>query len=154
VPRDPIAIGNVTLDGTLPEPVPGTRLCHREDQSFESKFVRSHHQRTSDRLTENVSVARLDLAEQESIAAFVQPWDEPLHLLINKQRTPEGWELRFGTPTSSATSRSPTDCTTRSPPPGRAGGAHIVAVSWSGHHFAGESLPWASWVPLGITQRP
>ena len=42
-------------------------------------------------------MARLGLADQESIAAFVQPWDEPLHLLINKQRTPEGWELQFAT---------------------------------------------------------
>jgi hypothetical protein len=79
-PRDLIAIGDLLLDRTLPEPVPGTRLCRREDQSSESKFVCSRNQRTSDRLTE-VSVARLELASQQSIAAFVQPWDEPL--LIN-----------------------------------------------------------------------
>jgi hypothetical protein len=50
-------------------------------------------------------VARLGLADQESIAAFVQPWDGPPHLLINnagimrspEQRTPEGWELQFAT---------------------------------------------------------
>ncbi len=91
MPRDLIAIGDVLLDGTLPEPVPGTRPCRREDQSSESKFVPSRHQRTSDRLTKGRLRSRLDLADQESIAAFLQPWDEPLHLLISpEQRTPEG----------------------------------------------------------------
>ncbi|WP_176086928.1 SDR family NAD(P)-dependent oxidoreductase [Martelella sp. HB161492] len=50
-------------------------------------------------------VAYLDLADRSSIAAFVESWDAPLHLLINNagvvtgglERTPEGWELQFAT---------------------------------------------------------
>ena len=47
-------------------------------------------------------VARLDLADQDSVAA----WDGPLHLLVNNagvmalpelELTPEGWELQFAT---------------------------------------------------------
>jgi NAD(P)-dependent dehydrogenase (short-subunit alcohol dehydrogenase family) len=52
-----------------------------------------------------ISVARLDLASQESVKAFARSWDGPLHLLINNAgvmatpltRTPEGWELQFAT---------------------------------------------------------
>ncbi len=52
-----------------------------------------------------ISVARLDLASQESVKAFARNWDGPLHLLINNAgvmatpltRTPEGWELQFAT---------------------------------------------------------
>ncbi len=48
-------------------------------------------------------MARLDLADRASIAAFVARWDGPLHLLINnagvmalpEQHTPEGWEMQF-----------------------------------------------------------
>ena len=54
----------------------------------------------------DVHVARLDLADQASVASFVSHWDEPLHLLINNAGvmalqeltlTPEGWELQFAT---------------------------------------------------------
>lgn len=54
----------------------------------------------------NVHVARLDVADQASVAAFVEAWDGPLHLLVNNagvmaipelQRTPEGWEMQFAT---------------------------------------------------------
>ena len=52
-----------------------------------------------------VHVARLDLADQASVAAFVAGWDGPLHILVNnagvmaapETRTPEGWELQFAT---------------------------------------------------------
>ncbi|NKE55933.1 SDR family NAD(P)-dependent oxidoreductase [Lentzea sp. PSKA42] len=52
-----------------------------------------------------ISVARLDLASQDSVKAFARNWDGPLHLLINNAgvmatpltRTPEGWELQFAT---------------------------------------------------------
>ncbi|PWK81453.1 NAD(P)-dependent dehydrogenase (short-subunit alcohol dehydrogenase family) [Lentzea atacamensis] len=52
-----------------------------------------------------ISVARLDLASQESVKAFVRTWDGPLHLLVNNAgvmatpltRTPEGWEVQFAT---------------------------------------------------------
>jgi NAD(P)-dependent dehydrogenase (short-subunit alcohol dehydrogenase family) len=53
----------------------------------------------------HVLVARLDLADQDSIAAFVAAWDGPLHILVANAgimatpelRTPEGWELQFAT---------------------------------------------------------
>jgi len=52
-----------------------------------------------------VLVAPLDLADQDSVAAFVLEWDGPLHILVNnagvmaapETRTPEGWELQFAT---------------------------------------------------------
>ena len=52
-----------------------------------------------------VRVARLDLVDRASIAAFAAGWTEPLHILVNnagimacpEQRTPEGWELQFAT---------------------------------------------------------
>ena len=54
---------------------------------------------------ERVHVAALDLANQASVANFVQNWNGPLHLLINNagvipstlSRTAEGWELQFAT---------------------------------------------------------
>jgi NAD(P)-dependent dehydrogenase (short-subunit alcohol dehydrogenase family) len=50
-------------------------------------------------------VARLDIADLESIANFVGSWDGPLHVLINnagvmacpEARTPSGWEMQFAT---------------------------------------------------------
>jgi NAD(P)-dependent dehydrogenase (short-subunit alcohol dehydrogenase family) len=54
----------------------------------------------------NVQVAKLDLADQGSVAAFVDAWDGPLHVLVANagvmalpelQRTPEGWEMQFAT---------------------------------------------------------
>jgi NAD(P)-dependent dehydrogenase (short-subunit alcohol dehydrogenase family) len=52
-----------------------------------------------------VSVAPLDLADQASIAAFVEAWSGPLHILVDNAgimatpelRTPQGWELQFAT---------------------------------------------------------
>jgi NAD(P)-dependent dehydrogenase (short-subunit alcohol dehydrogenase family) len=54
---------------------------------------------------ERVRVAALDLANQASVATFVQNWSGPLHLLINNtgvipstlSRTMEGWEVQFAT---------------------------------------------------------
>jgi NAD(P)-dependent dehydrogenase (short-subunit alcohol dehydrogenase family) len=48
-------------------------------------------------------VARLDLADRSSIAAFVAKWEGPLHVLVNnagvmalpEQHTVEGWEMQF-----------------------------------------------------------
>jgi NAD(P)-dependent dehydrogenase (short-subunit alcohol dehydrogenase family) len=53
----------------------------------------------------HIRVAALDLANQASVANFVQSWKGPLHLLINNagiipralSRTEEGWELQFAT---------------------------------------------------------
>lgn len=52
-----------------------------------------------------VRVARLDLVDRASIAAFAAGWTGPLHILVNnagimacpEERTPEGWELQFAT---------------------------------------------------------
>lgn len=52
-----------------------------------------------------VHVGRLDLGDHASIAAFVDAWDGPLHLLVNnagimatpETRTSEGWEVQFAT---------------------------------------------------------
>jgi NAD(P)-dependent dehydrogenase (short-subunit alcohol dehydrogenase family) len=51
----------------------------------------------------NLHVARLDLADRSSIAAFVAGWEGPLHVLVNnagvmalpEQHTAEGWEMQF-----------------------------------------------------------
>ena len=48
-------------------------------------------------------VARLDLADRASIAAFAEAWSGPLHVLVNnagvmalpEQHTAEGWEMQF-----------------------------------------------------------
>jgi NAD(P)-dependent dehydrogenase (short-subunit alcohol dehydrogenase family) len=67
--------------------------------------------RTAENITastgnKNIHVARLDLADQASVAAFVAAWDGPLHVLVNNagimalpglQRTAEGWEMQFAT---------------------------------------------------------
>jgi NAD(P)-dependent dehydrogenase (short-subunit alcohol dehydrogenase family) len=53
----------------------------------------------------NLHVAQLDLADRSSIAAFVDGWKGPLHVLINnagvmalpEQHTPEGWEMQLAT---------------------------------------------------------
>jgi NAD(P)-dependent dehydrogenase (short-subunit alcohol dehydrogenase family) len=52
-----------------------------------------------------VDVRRLDLADQRSVAEFVNQWAGALHLLVNNaglvtgglERTAEGWELQFAT---------------------------------------------------------
>ena len=52
-----------------------------------------------------VEVARLDLDDPASVAAFAAGWDGPLHILVNNAgvmaapltRTAQGWELQFAT---------------------------------------------------------
>jgi NAD(P)-dependent dehydrogenase (short-subunit alcohol dehydrogenase family) len=53
-----------------------------------------------------VRVARIDLADRPSIAAFLAGWDEPLDILVNNagimalpelELTAEGWEMQFAT---------------------------------------------------------
>ena len=54
---------------------------------------------------ENIRVARLDLADRASIAAFVAAWEGPLDVLVNnagvmampEEHTAEGWEMQFAT---------------------------------------------------------
>ncbi|GGN23070.1 SDR family NAD(P)-dependent oxidoreductase [Streptomyces fuscichromogenes] len=51
-----------------------------------------------------ISVAALELADRESVAAFTAAWDGPLHILVNNagvmalprlELTPDGWEKQF-----------------------------------------------------------
>lgn len=51
-----------------------------------------------------IDVGRLDLGDQESVAAFAAAWSGPLHLLVNnagimalpeRQLTSRGWEMQF-----------------------------------------------------------
>ncbi|GAA4252405.1 SDR family NAD(P)-dependent oxidoreductase [Dactylosporangium darangshiense] len=88
-----------------------------------------------------VSVAPLDLSEQDSVRAFAAGWDGPLHILVNNagvmalpdlRRTPQGWELQFAT-----NHLGHFALTTGLLPALRAAqGARVVAVSSSAHHFS------------------
>src|SRR5687767_8528525 len=53
-----------------------------------------------------VHVARLDLADQDSVTAFAAGWNGPLHILVNNagvmavqepEQSREGWDLQFAT---------------------------------------------------------
>jgi NAD(P)-dependent dehydrogenase (short-subunit alcohol dehydrogenase family) len=58
---------------------------------------------TSTTGNDRLDVARLDLADRASIAAFLATWEGPLDVLVNnagvmalpEQHTPEGWEMQF-----------------------------------------------------------
>jgi NAD(P)-dependent dehydrogenase (short-subunit alcohol dehydrogenase family) len=85
-----------------------------------------------------VLVAPLDLADQASVAAFVDRWDGPLGILVNNagimasplSRTPQGWEMQFATnhlghfALATGLHRALAS----------AGGARVVSVSSSAHH--------------------
>lgn len=106
-----------------------------------------------------VSVAPLDLTDQASVAAFVEAWEGPLHLLVAnagvmacpERRTAEGWEWQFATnhlghfALATGLHRSLA-----------AEGARVVVVSSSGHqlspvviddvHFAFRAYdPWLAY---------
>ncbi len=116
-----------------------------------------------------VRVARLDLVDRASIAAFVQAWEGPLHLLVNNagimagplQRTPEGWESQFATNHlghfALALGLHDALATAAAQQHPVYGGARIVAVSSSGHlgspvvfedlHF--DRRPYDEWAAYG-----
>ncbi|MFB9927984.1 SDR family NAD(P)-dependent oxidoreductase [Amycolatopsis halotolerans] len=106
-----------------------------------------------------VRVAPLDLADQDSVAAFVAAWEGPLHLLVAnagvmacpERRNAEGWEWQFATnhlghfALATGLHRSLV-----------AEGARVLAVSSSGHqlspvvfddvHFAFRAYdPWLAY---------
>lgn len=109
----------------------------------------------------NIHVARLDLADRASIAAFIAAWDGPLHVLVNnagvmgtpESYTPEGLEVQFATNhlghfalttgLHSALEAS--------------GAARIVVVSSNGHLFSPvifddiqfASRPYDPWLAYG-----
>jgi NAD(P)-dependent dehydrogenase (short-subunit alcohol dehydrogenase family) len=107
-----------------------------------------------------VLVAPLDLADQASVASFVAAWDGPLHILVNnagvmaspEMRTPEGWELQFGTNHLGHFALT----TGLHRALAAAGGARVVSVSSSAHlrspvvfediHFRDRAYePWAAY---------
>jgi NAD(P)-dependent dehydrogenase (short-subunit alcohol dehydrogenase family) len=85
-----------------------------------------------------IHVARLDLADQASVAAFTAAWQGSLHILVNnaglmaspEMRTPQGWEMQFATNHLGhfALAVGLHDALAA------AGGARVVAVSSSAHH--------------------
>ncbi|MGI8448499.1 MAG: SDR family NAD(P)-dependent oxidoreductase [Streptosporangiaceae bacterium] len=110
--------------------------------------------------SKHVSVARLDLADQASVAAFAAAWDGPLHMLINNagimasplMRTPEGWEMQFATNHLGHFALA----TRLHGALAAAGSARVVSVSSSAHlrspvvfediHFLGRPYePWAAY---------
>jgi NAD(P)-dependent dehydrogenase (short-subunit alcohol dehydrogenase family) len=105
-------------------------------------------------------VARLDLADQDSVAAFTAAWHGPLHILVNNagimasplMRTPQGWEMQFATNHLGhfALARGLHSALAA------AGDARVVSVSSSGHllspvvfddiHFTQREYdPWAAY---------
>ena len=107
-----------------------------------------------------VHVARLDLADQASVRAFLATWDGPLHILVNNAgvmaapltRTPEGWELQFATNHLGHFALA-----TGLHPALAAEGARVVSVSSSAHlrsdivfddiHF--QRRPYEPWSAYG-----
>jgi NAD(P)-dependent dehydrogenase (short-subunit alcohol dehydrogenase family) len=112
---------------------------------------------------DRVRVARLDLADQESVTAFADAWSGPLHILVNNAgvmacplgRTAEGWETQFATNHLGhfhlATRLHPALAAA-----GAAGGARVVSVSSVGHVNGGVDFddpnferraydPWAAY---------
>ncbi len=110
--------------------------------------------------SKQVLVARLDLADQASVAAFAAAWDGPLDILINNagimasplMRTPEGWEMQFATNHLGHFALA----TRLHGALAAAGGARVVSVSSSAHlrspvvfediHFLERPYePWAAY---------
>lgn len=87
-----------------------------------------------------VFAAHLDLADRDSVAAFLGAWDGPLHILVNNAgvmatpelRTPDGWELQVATNHLGhfALATGLHDALVA------AGNARVVSVSSAGHRFS------------------
>ncbi|MFD0783753.1 SDR family NAD(P)-dependent oxidoreductase [Micromonospora azadirachtae] len=110
---------------------------------------------------DRVQVAPLDLADLDSVAAFVANWDGPLHILVNnagimaspEMRTAQGYEMQF------ATNHLGHFALTVGLRPAlvAAEGARVVAVSSSAHlrspvvfddiHF--QRRPYDPWLAYG-----
>ncbi|HEV7707570.1 MAG TPA: SDR family NAD(P)-dependent oxidoreductase [Asanoa sp.] len=109
----------------------------------------------------NLAVAPLDLADPASVAAFVDGWSGPLHILVNNAgimatpllRTARGYELQFATNHLGHFALA----TGLHPALAAAGGARIVSVSSVGHVNAGVDFddpnfawrPYDRWVAYG-----
>ncbi|KQC37785.1 oxidoreductase [Frankia sp. ACN1ag] len=109
---------------------------------------------------DHVTVAPLDLAQPASVAAFVNGWQGPLHILVNnagvmaapETRTSQGWELQFATNHLGHFALT----TGLRPALAAAGGARVVSVSSSAHlrsdvvfddiHFLARPYePWSAY---------
>lgn len=108
-----------------------------------------------------VALARLDLADPQSVSDFLGEWDGPLDLLINNagimggplRRTREGWELQFATNHLGHFALAVGLHASLA----AAGTARIVSLSSSGHlaspvvfddlHF--EERPYDEWAAYG-----
>jgi NAD(P)-dependent dehydrogenase (short-subunit alcohol dehydrogenase family) len=109
----------------------------------------------------NLVVAPLDLADPASVAAFVDGWSGPLHILVNNAgimatpllRTARGHELQFATNHLGHFALA----TGLHPALAAAGDARIVSVSSVGHVNAGVDFddpdfarrPYDKWVAYG-----
>ena len=91
--------------------------------------------------SKRLRVARLDLADQASVAAFVAAWDGPLHILVNNagimmypelRRTPGGAEWQFATNHLGHFALA-VGLHGALAAAGADGGARVVSVSSSGH---------------------
>ena len=89
----------------------------------------------------DVRVAPLDLADRNSVAAFVSSWEGPLDALVNNAgimmlpeltRSPEGWETQFATNHMGHFALA-LGLRGALAAAGAEGGARIVSVSSSGH---------------------
>ncbi|HEX3829058.1 MAG TPA: SDR family NAD(P)-dependent oxidoreductase [Sporichthyaceae bacterium] len=86
---------------------------------------------------EKVLLAPLDLADLDSVRAFVADWSGPLHILVDNAgvmacpltRTPQGWELQFATNHVGHFALT----TGLHPALAAAGNARVVVVSSLGH---------------------
>ncbi|MGW1876443.1 SDR family NAD(P)-dependent oxidoreductase [Streptomyces sp. NPDC001975] len=88
-----------------------------------------------------LTVARLDLADRSTVAAFVAGWQGPLHILVNNAgvmapseitRTPDGREQQFGVNHLGHFALT----TGLHPALAAANGARLVSVSSTGHLFS------------------
>ncbi|HEV2639419.1 MAG TPA: SDR family NAD(P)-dependent oxidoreductase [Actinocrinis sp.] len=107
-----------------------------------------------------LTVARLDLADPDSVTEFTEAWQGPLHILVNnagvmaapETRTAQGWELQFATNHLGHFGLA----LGLFPALAAAGGARVVSVSSSAHlragvdfddiHFVGRAYdPWIAY---------
>lgn len=114
----------------------------------------------------DVEVQTLDLADQDSVAALVESWTGPLHILVGnagvmatpETRTAEGWELQFATNHLGhhALATGLRDALERGALE-RGELSRVVVVSSAGHHTAGidfddvmfDCRPYDPWVAYG-----
>jgi NAD(P)-dependent dehydrogenase (short-subunit alcohol dehydrogenase family) len=89
-----------------------------------------------------VRVARIDLTDRPSLAAFAEAWTGPLHALVDnagvmatpETRTPEGWELQFANNHLGHWSLANALHGALAEGAADGAGARIVSLSSSGHH--------------------